>query len=270
MARITGGTVHYLRKVNTGNYEHKEFAADISWSADEGDNARDMMELAADEAVRITRERLGLTQKTVRDGKVEKFLAVLDEANKIPPAELMDVFDPESVAATGERLAMQGAAALPEPKRTVAPKPAKAPKLGSVEAIKAAVAKTDPLLVPAWVSEADLCAYDPLGLDLVGVDLAARRAREAETEAPAVLDPLLDQRTIIDHEPAAADDGSDPLLALPPDISDAELIVAAEKKVAEMHDSIAVRKTIGRYAQQMSMIPQNRRRAFLDELASLK
>ena len=28
MARITGGSARYLRRVNTGNYEHKEFSAD--------------------------------------------------------------------------------------------------------------------------------------------------------------------------------------------------------------------------------------------------
>ena len=67
MARLTGGTVRYLQRVNTGNYEHKEASADMQWSAEDHDGAdvaEAMMKKAATEARRVTWALLGIKAAT--------------------------------------------------------------------------------------------------------------------------------------------------------------------------------------------------------------
>lgn len=63
MANMTGGEIHYLRRIKTGDYEHKEFASKISWSAADGDSettCEALHERAAAHAVRIVHHHLGL------------------------------------------------------------------------------------------------------------------------------------------------------------------------------------------------------------------
>ena len=74
MAHITDGSVHYARRVNLGNYEHKEFSADISWSADDADVPEDVeaiMGIVATHAVDMVHGRLGIERTALEQVPVE-------------------------------------------------------------------------------------------------------------------------------------------------------------------------------------------------------
>ncbi len=217
MARITGGSATYEQKVNTGNYEHKLFRSEISWLANEGDDARDMMDHAADEAVRITRERLGLAQKPVHNA-AEIAAEVVRTREGLDPIDQLRA-KAEAAGLPVEEADVELVEGKPMPKRT------RAPKLGSVEALKAAAAAA---------------AVDPLADDKPVLDLTA--------------DMVVDD---------------DPFASIAPDITDTDMIKAAEAKKAELKDAVSIRKLIGTYAPQMAAIPQSRRAAFLAELKAL-
>lgn len=238
MPRITSGVVRYLRRVNTGNYEHKEFSADISWSVDDGDAplaADEMMEIAADRAVRVVHERLGLAERPL--------------PQLGPPVVETSVATPLSTAAGAcpPTANVTGKLVSHDPKPTKAAKAAaSSPEQQEVEAIKAKVAAR-------LVSEGKTVpTADPL------LDAAKAADPLLGDEPPGADDPL-----------AGISDDDDPLTALPQEIGDDDLLAAAEKAIVRVNDAIKVRRVIGKYAKQLPMIPQDRRQAFIDELAAL-
>lgn len=60
MSQITGGEFHYLRRLKTGEYEHKEASATLTFSTPEGENYEAIFGEAAEQAVRQVEGRLGV------------------------------------------------------------------------------------------------------------------------------------------------------------------------------------------------------------------
>lgn len=60
MSQITGGEFRYLRRLKTGEYEHKEASATLTFSTPEGENYEAIFDEAANQAVRQVEVRLGV------------------------------------------------------------------------------------------------------------------------------------------------------------------------------------------------------------------
>lgn len=226
MARITGGLVSYLRRVNTGNYEHKEFRADISWSAEEEGGAEEMIERAADMAVGVVHQRLGLASGEAMP------VQVVETGFGVGPG----------MAAVAEQRA-ENEEKIKRHRATKAEMEHRAQVKADGDAAKARLQAPPEQIVDPFVDDAPLSS--------------APAATSGSAAGGQDADPLLGEV-------------SDELTALPPDISNDDLIRAAEKKKAELKDALAIRRLIGAYAVQLSMIPQSRRGEFLAELAALK
>ncbi len=222
MGRFTSGTISYGRKVNPGNYEHKEFKAEISWVVDDTEDhacALDMIERASNTAVMVVHKRLGLPDEIIRKADAE-FAA-------------RPVFG-----------------VVPTPIPVSAPAPVK----------EAVVAET-----PAQAEERTKRHR------ATKVEMEERARIKADGDAAKArlsADPLLEltAEMVVDADPVLDDE----LTALPPDVTDADMQHAAQRKAAQGGDwALKVRKLIGAYAPQMAMIPQERRRKFLDDLGAL-
>lgn len=119
MARITGGAVRFERRVNTGNYEHKQFSADISWSAEDADDpvrALLMQERAAQEALDIVHRALGL-EPVSRQAQtaVQQDRAPEAQPAPLPEAELVTLA-PANVIGRPRRAAKPAVKTLAEEK----------------------------------------------------------------------------------------------------------------------------------------------------------
>ena len=233
MAKFTGGVASYLRRINTGNYEHKEFKAEISWVAEPEDSqltAEEWLERAADTAIAVVHQRLGLTERPV-----ENHTPPVE--TPVPPAPPVENHTPP--------------VENPVPPALPVEEPVAAHNLDAET--KRITRRT----------KAELAAG-------VSLEEAAQR-RAAEATKAATPKPPVEPLIVVDNgDPLLdMDEDEDELTALPPAIDDGELKAAAERKVHELQDAVKIRQLIGKYAQQMSMIPQERRRAFLDELVAL-
>ena len=233
-----------------------------------------MIERAADTAIGVVHQRLGLTPKPERvdhRSEMDERAGATVEVSPAPP-----VIEPPKRTAP-RRPRWKRAAPLP---------PGSPPRMAQVAAeARARIRATapDPL---ADEGQADPLA-DAGSLTVVSSELPATALPSDDRDPLAdegQADPLAEAANaenglsaaapiftgasalVTTPDPLADDD----LLALPPDISNEDLVRAAEKKKVELGDAIKIRQTIGRYAPQMSMIPQERRRAFLDELEALK
>lgn len=90
--------------------------------------------------------------------------------------------------------------------------------------------------------------------------------RDAAARAAEIVDPLLGAPVTV--SPPSSTVTEDDFAALPPEISREDMLQACADKANEV-GSIAVRKLVGEYAVQVSMIPEDRRADFMARLAEL-
>lgn len=215
---LTGGKVTYRRVVRPADFESKEFICELAFDAGDGD-IESLMARAGDMAVAETHYRLGLSGKPGYDPDYR-------EPSKGP----MTLGDLDA--------GLKAAVAASEPEKPA--RRQRAPKLGSVEALKEAAAKAavvepDPLLGELHPQKSDL----PAG------------------EKPSAV---------------GVSNGADLLDAAMAEISDAELLEHAQATAGRLKDGGPVRRLIQEKfgVPQMSMLPQAKRQAFVDALKELK
>jgi hypothetical protein len=209
------GKVYFTRRINLGNYEHKEFSAEISFSEEE------TIDTAADLAVETVETRLGLR-------KVAQVLK-----------------------AAGEEAA---------PKKS---------KIGAfIEAVEAA----DVAQAAADAAAAEVGALDePIIVDSEPV------VGEPVVGEPIIVEPVVGEPIIV--EPvvgearralaAAASEEGDPLADRVVDNDELYRAVQAFIMKHGARGKIAVIGMLLGYAEQLAAIPEERRLAFLAELAGL-
>ena len=244
MARFTGGTVHYLRRVNTGNYEHKEFAADIAWSADEGDDmamTNELIEIAANRA-------LSVVEKWLSPGAKLEPAPWLSPGAKLEPAPRQP-----TDAQVAARLAHNEA---PDTRHAVAdlsdpvspPKPRKPRSPAAVQAIEEGNAAK--------------------------ARLAAKAAGDTELGGDANPDGTYkhtgDVELLDDPGDLTEADIDQMLVEAPREVDDKELVVAMTKAVQKGF-KISAMNLVREYTQtQLVTIPQDRRVDFLTRLEALQ
>ena len=250
MARFTGGTVHYLRRVNTGNYEHKEFAADIAWSADEGDDmamTNELIEIAANRALSV----------------VEKWLS---PGAKLEPAPRQPT-DAQVAARLAHNEAPDTRHAFADLSDPVSPrKPRKPRSPAAVQAIEEGNAAKARLAAKA------------AGDTELGGDANPDGTYKHTGDVELLDDPVDDFAAgpvMIDSIPEYTDDLTEAdidqmLVEAPRDVDDKELVVAMTKAVQKGF-KISAMNLVREYTQtQLVTIPQNRRVDFLARLEALQ
>lgn len=87
MSQITGGEVVYLRRVKTGDYEHKELKVTLTFSINDGDKSSNLDEVARSRALLLVEQ--GLRMQVTTGGLVIPAASVehAPPAEKVPPAK---------------------------------------------------------------------------------------------------------------------------------------------------------------------------------------
>lgn len=100
MGRLTGGTVRFLRRVNLGNYEHKEASAEISWSAEESSDSS-VQDRAQAEAMRRVNDMLGLSVEPtpMENGLIPQVVSPAQAAHIEAQAQAPVLTDKDKLAA---------------------------------------------------------------------------------------------------------------------------------------------------------------------------
>lgn len=233
------GKIVFTRRVNLGNYEHKECSADISYTVDDDQDwlhQKGIVDRAADLAEEVVERKLGLNERIKRADVLKK---------------------PEPEQSIGHRVADAfGVPRKPEPVVQLADKPN--------DEYGKTFTKMDPL------SEDWALVADPLAS--AGV-VSAPSAPVNGAASGSLADPLA-----VGAEPSsgpAADTLADldaELAAIPREVSNDELENAARSYVMRHGKPgyLALRRMKDKYTEtQIVTIPQERRLAFLGELAEL-
>lgn len=109
MAQITNGSARFLKRVKTGDYEHKEASTDISFAVGEGEDHAAVLAQASALAVQHTHEMLGLAVPAV----AQTAPPVAKRGAKLPPAGETKAAAPDTTATAADPLAMGDEPAKP-------------------------------------------------------------------------------------------------------------------------------------------------------------
>lgn len=171
--QITGGKVHYLRRVKTGDYEHADVNTELSFVVRDGSDYRDILDTATTEAQQNTLRMLGLSKGAVRAAIKKPPVVVEDKSKTIsePGTEektaVLATADEDPLAdplATGPSVSGGTTTETSGGKPTLSEDPLADPALSnSVSATAAPASAGDPAAIPEgdeWTAEREVTDKD--------------------------------------------------------------------------------------------------------------
>lgn len=246
LSQITGGTVRYMERKKTGDYEHREICVEVNFSAGEGQNDTAVLDHAAEEAMRKAKELLAgdLKRAVGRPPRVAKNV----EATKANTDPALD-----------EARKILGTTAT-EPAGNADPFAAGAADMKSVPSAGSDTAQPQDTNTTTQTAGA---SADPFAETTGSVSSENSSKKSSVEETPTSSQP---QETSL---PEAA---NDEWTAETAPITDKQLLDACAKKNAEIMFPPAIRNLVAVFVsagQHVQDIPAARRKEFLDRLDKL-